>query len=75
MTKLNKKGSLPDYIGGQHCPILLTSMGIVTNLIKISSWQSSKTKKSRLKTALKNWENIVRIIHPKLTLKFLKKLS
>jgi len=110
MTKLNKKGSLPDYIGGQppsprdlahkgpkhdkrqcqdqptlphapvtscgawvasqHCPILLTGMGIVSKLIKITSWQSSKTKKWRLKTTSQNWGKIVRIIHPKLTLKF-----
>jgi len=115
MTKLNKKGCLPNYIGGQppsprdlahkgpmhderqcqdqptlphasvtsygaqvasqHCPILLTGMRIVSKLIKISSWQSSKIKKWRLKTAFKNWGNIVRIIHPKSTLKFLKKLS
>jgi len=110
MTKLNKKGSLPDYIGGQppnprdlahrgpmhderqcheqatlphasvtsysaqvasqHCPILRTGMGIVSKLIKITSWQSSKTKKWRLKIAFKNWGKIDRKINSKLTLKF-----
>lgn len=115
MKKLNKKGSLPDYIGGQppsprdlahkgpmhderQCqnqltlphasvtscgaqvasqqyPILRTGMRIVSKLIKITSCQSSKTKKWGLKTVFKNWEKIARIIYPKLTLKLSEKLS
>jgi len=98
MTNRAKRGSLPDYIGGQppsprdlthkrpmhderqcqsyltlphasvtscgaqvasqHCPILRTGMGIVSKSINITSCQSSKFKKLRLKRVSKNWGKI-----------------
>jgi hypothetical protein len=62
-------------VASQHSPILRTGLGIVSNPIRITSNQTLKFKKWRLKTAFGNWIKSDRIIHPVLTLIFNKKLS
>ncbi len=62
-------------VASQHCPILRTGIGIVSKLIKYTSWQSSKTKKMEVESSFKNWGNFDRKTHPILTLNLRKRLS
>jgi hypothetical protein len=62
-------------VASQHSPILRTGLGILSKSVRITSNQTLKFKKWRLKTAFINWRKFNRIIHPVLTLAFSKKLS
>jgi hypothetical protein len=67
--------SLGAQVASQHSPILRTGLGILSKSVKITSNQTLKFKKWRLKTAFGNWIKFDRIIHPVLTLNLSKKLS
>ena len=62
-------------VASQHSPILRTGLGILSKSVRITSNQTLKFKKWRLKTVFGNWRKFDRIIHPVLTLTFNKKLS
>lgn len=62
-------------VASQHDLILRTGRDIVSKLIRMTSKQLMKIKKRRLKTEFENWIKILRMIFPKLTLNYDKKLS
>jgi hypothetical protein len=62
-------------VASQHSLILRTGLGILSKSSRITSNQTLKFKKWRLKTAFGNWIKFDRIIHPILTLNWGKKLS
>ena len=53
-------------VASQQSLILRTGTGIVSKSVKITSKQSLKNKKRRLKTAFRKWIKFDRIIYPKI---------